>query len=125
MSAEQKKDTQQTDIEKLSTLQQFFISLSRMPPGLMLMIIMGLAISATLLYINQVEQSADQRKEVTLSLACETCHTQMEKGFLLEETVPGIKWSGEPRKAFFNVGKSKSLNAYRCINCGHIELYAP
>ncbi|MDX1439295.1 MAG: PF20097 family protein [Rubricoccaceae bacterium] len=64
---------------------------------------------------------------------CLRCGGEMEEGFALDETHGGVKqsrWiSGPPRKSIWTGlklgGKRKlPISAYRCMNCGFLDLYA-
>ena len=63
---------------------------------------------------------------------CTKCNGRMEQGFLLDNTSGGIanaEWaSGEAKRSKWMGVRMKGrrkleITAYRCIDCGHIELY--
>ncbi|HVK14004.1 MAG TPA: hypothetical protein VM597_35000 [Gemmataceae bacterium] len=60
--------------------------------------------------------------------ACPKCQGQMVRGFLLGGPLIASWFEGEPRKGLLgNIklpGPPLTSAAYRCVECGYLELYA-
>lgn len=70
--------------------------------------------------------------EVDAVLKCPKCQGSMENGYVpdnqgYDSNVVILQWAqGVPRKFLGNVkpGVQRPITAYRCTNCGYVEMYA-
>jgi predicted nucleic-acid-binding Zn-ribbon protein len=69
----------------------------------------------------------------TSSLKCPKCQGAMEEGFLLDQqgynsVFKVTQWVEGPPKKKFGYGVEtkveRNTSAFRCVNCGYLELYA-
>lgn len=65
-------------------------------------------------------------------LLCTRCHGEMQAGYIPDgkyDYIANLAWHhGAPKPAFFSgikvSGDGKPVSAYRCTNCGHLDLFA-
>ena len=97
----------------------------------------GLLLMATALTYPRHEADAAKAQASgaaqTATLKCPRCQNSMEDGFLLDQQGPNADYTnaqwveGPVKKKFINGIATKvrrPILAYRCTNCGYLELYA-
>lgn len=60
---------------------------------------------------------------------CPKCGAKMEEGFLIEGKLPSSWMAGKPETsgpagATASGGEQRRIESFRCVECGHLELYA-